>query len=60
MVCAASRFGSSGIGVYFVVVLVGLAAYATAAGLNLRATLRQHWKSGVAFEVRLPPLTEAQ
>jgi hypothetical protein len=39
------------LGIYFVVVLVGFAVYARATGLDVRATLRRHWKLGVALGV---------
>jgi hypothetical protein len=39
------------LGIYFVVVLAVFAAYTTATGLELRATLRRQWKLGVVFGV---------
>ena len=39
------------LGIYFVVVLVGFAVYAMATGLDVRATVRRHWKLGVALGV---------
>lgn len=38
-------------GIYFVVVLVGFAVYALATGLDLGATLRRHWRLGVAWGI---------
>lgn len=35
------------LGIYFTVVLAGLAVYTMATGLDVRATLRRHWKLGV-------------
>lgn len=37
--------------IYFVVVLAGFAAYATATGLDVRATLHRHWKLGVVLGI---------
>ena len=39
------------LGIYFVVVLAGFTAYAVATGLDIRATLRRHWKLGVVLGV---------
>jgi hypothetical protein len=37
--------------IYFIVVLVGFAAYAAATGLDVRATLRRQWKLGVVLGI---------
>jgi hypothetical protein len=39
------------LGIYFAVVLVGFAVYAVATGLDIRTTLRRHWKLGVLLGV---------
>ena len=39
------------LGIYFVAVLVGFGVYATATGLDVRRTVRRHWKLGVALGV---------
>ncbi len=39
------------LGIYFIVVLAGFTAYAVATGLNIRATLRRHWKLGVVVGI---------
>jgi hypothetical protein len=39
------------LGIYFVVVLVGFVVYTVATGLDVWATLRRHWKLGVALGV---------
>jgi hypothetical protein len=37
------------LGIYFVIVLAGFTAYALATRLDVRATIRRHWKLGVAL-----------
>ena len=39
------------LGIYFIVVLAGFTAYAVATRLNVRATLRRHWKLGVVLGI---------
>jgi hypothetical protein len=39
------------LGIYFVVVLIGFGVYAAATGLDVRATLRRHWKLGAAIGI---------
>lgn len=41
------------LGIYFAVVLAGLAGYVTATGLDVRATVRRRWKAGVVLGIIL-------